>query len=384
MPWQQQGGSGGGGGGPWGSGPTGGGSGGRGGPQPPDFDELLRKGQERFKGMMPGGLGVKGIVLIALVLFGMWLFSGVYRVEPGEQGVELLFGKANEAPTGPGLHFWFPTPIGSVERRNVDKTNTLSIGFRSVGGVGHNATVRDVSEESLMVTGDQNIIDIDFVVQYRIKNLHDFLFKIREPEATAKLAAESAIREVVGQTSLEDALAKERQRVEDRTKTLLQTILDSYGAGIFVSEVKMQKVDPPQPVIDAFNDVQRARQDKERQQNEAEAYSNDIVPKAKGEAQRMIQEATAYRERLIKEADGEAKRFLSVYEAYKGGVDVTTKRLYLERMQDVLRNANKIIIDKSAGGSGVVPYLPLNELQKRTGDAPPTATRSGNATPGGR
>jgi membrane protease subunit HflK len=221
-----------------------------------------------------------------------------------------------------------------------------------------------------MLTGDQNIIDIDFVVQWRIKNARDFLFNIGDPVQTAKLAAESAIREVIGQTTLEDALAKERQRVEDRTQALLQKILDTYGAGIFITEVKMQKVDPPQPVIDAFNDVQRARQDKERQQNEAETYRNDILPKAKGESQRIIQQATAYRERLIKEADGEAKRFLSVYEAYKGGKEVTTKRLYLERMQQVLRGANKIIIDKNAsGGQGVVPYLPLNELQKRSGAA---------------
>jgi len=366
MPWQQQGGGGSGGGGPWGSGS----GGGRGGPQTPDFDEMLRKGQEKIKGMMPGGFGsAKGIVLIALALLVFWMFSGVYRVTPGEQGVELLFGAAKKDPTGPGLHFWFPAPIGSVITPNVDRTNTLGIGFRDAGA-GRGTSIRDVPEESLMLTGDQNIIDIDFVVQWRIKNARDFLFNIGDPVQTAKLAAESAIREVIGQTTLEDALAKERQRVEDRTQALLQKILDTYGAGIFITEVKMQKVDPPQPVIDAFNDVQRARQDKERQQNEAETYRNDILPKAKGESQRIIQQATAYRERLIKEADGEAKRFLSVYEAYKGGKEVTTKRLYLERMQQVLRGANKIIIDKNAsGGQGVVPYLPLNELNKRSGGA---------------
>jgi membrane protease subunit HflK len=369
MPWQQQGGGGSGGGGPWGSGSGGGSGGGRGGPQAPDFDEMLRKGQEKFKGMMPGGFGsAKGIVLIALGLLVLWMFSGIYRVTPGEQGVELLFGKFVKQ-TGPGLNFWFPSPIGSVLTPNVDRTNTLGIGFRAAGA-GRSASIRDVPEESLMLTGDQNIIDIDFVVQWRIKSARDFLFNIGDPVQTAKLAAESAIREVVGQTTLEDALAKERQRVEDKTQVLLQKILDTYGAGIFITEVKMQKVDPPQPVIDAFNDVQRARQDKERQQNEAETYRNDILPKAKGESQRIIQQATAYRERLIKEADGEAKRFLSVYEAYKGGKEVTTKRLYLERMQQVLRAANKIIIDKNAsGGQGVVPYLPLNELNKRSGGA---------------
>ena len=217
-----------------------------------------------------------------------------------------------------------------------------------------------------MLTGDQNIIDIDFVVQWRIKNAPNFLFNIRDPETTVKLAAESSIREIVGQTPLEEVLATKRTEVESRTRDVLQRIMDDYKAGVFIADVKMQKVDPPQKVIDAFNDVQRARQDKERQQNEAEAYRNDIVPKAKGEASRQLEQAAAYRERLIKEADGEAKRFLSVFEAYKTGQDVTTRRLYLERMQDVLSRSEKVIVDKGQGGAGVVPYLPLPELRKRT------------------
>jgi len=229
--------------------------------------------------------------------------------------------------------------------------------------------VRDVAEESLMLTGDQNIIDIDYQVQWRIKNAANFLFNIRNPEATVKLASESAIREIVGQNTLEDALAKQRQQVESKTHDLLQKILDSYGAGVYIDSVKLQKVEPPQQVIDAFNDVQRAKQDRERQQNEAQAYANDIIPKAKGEAERMIQEATAYREKLTREAEGEAKRFLSVYEAYKGGKDVTRTRLFLERMQQVLKDSEKVIIDKGQGGPGVVPYLPLPEIQKRSGGA---------------
>ena len=205
-----------------------------------------------------------------------------------------------------------------------------------------------------------------FVVQWRIKNAKDYLFNIRDPQATAKLAAESAIREIAGQNTLEDVLAKRRQDVEVKTKALLQKILDTYKAGIFVAEVKMQKVDPPQPVIDAFNDVQRAKQDKERAQNEADAYRNDIIPKAEGESARLVQEATAYREQLVKEAEGEAKRFLSVYEAYKTGKEVTIQRLYLERMQEVLKDADKIIMDSGKGGQGVVPYLPLPEIKKRS------------------
>ena len=363
MPWQQQGGSGGNNsGGPWGSGP----GGGSGGSQPPDIEEMIQKGKDRFKQMIPGGMGSKtGISLLVVVSLILWLTTGIYRVDQGERGVELLFGKfASE--TQAGLHFWFPTPIGSVTTRKVDRTNTISIGFRAAGGTGNMATIRDVSEESLMLTGDQNIIDIDFVVQWRIKNLRDYLFNIREPEGTTKIAAESAIREVIGQTTLEDALSKGRQLVEDKTKSVLQKILDGYGAGIFVAEVKMQKVEPPQPVIDAFNDVQRARQDKDRQQNEADAYRNDIIPKAEGEAARLVQEATAYREQLVKEAEGEAKRFLSVYQAYKTGKKVTIQRLYLERMQEVMKDSEKIIIDNSKGGQGVVPYLPLPEIKKRS------------------
>lgn len=364
MPWQQQGGRGNGGGGPWGSGPSGGGSGG-GGQQPPDLDEMLRKSQEKFKSMMPGSGGNKLIWLIAgIALIFFLLYSSMYRVQPGEAGVELLFGeKIGTGTTAPGLHIWFPPPIGTVYTPNVEQTKEISVGFRGRTGRGGGVT-DDVPAESLMLTGDQNIIDIDFVVQWRIKNAIDYLFNIRDQEGTVKLAAESAIREVVGQTLLEEALASKRVQVEDQTKALLQKILDDYGAGIFIASVKMQKAEPPRPVIDAFNDVQRAKQDRERQQNEAEAYRNDILPKAKGQAERLEQNARAYREQQIKEAQGEAQRFIDVYEAYKGNPEVTKRRLYIERLQDVLKNSEKVIIDKN-GGSGVVPYLPLPELQKR-------------------
>lgn len=360
MPWKQQGG-GGGGGGPWGSGPTGGGA------QPPDLDEILRKGQEKFKGMLPGGIsGKAGIGLISLAALMLLLYSSFYKIEPGELGVQMLFGEYVDPPTGPGGHFWWPAPIGSVLKPNVQRTNEITIGYRGGGSGGRTSANRDVPEESLMLTGDQNIIDIDFVVQWRIDNAKNFLFNIRDPAATVKLAAESAIREIVGQTPLEDALADKRTEVETKTKDLLTQILTDYGAGVEILGIKMQKVEPPKAVIDAFDDVQRARQDKEREQNEADAYANDILPKAQGEAARLVQEATAYREQLVKEAEGEAKRFLSVYEAYKGNKAVTTKRLYLERMQEVLKGANKIIIDNSKGGQGVVPYLPLPEIQKRS------------------
>ena len=366
MPWKQQGG-GGGGGGPWGGGSTGGGG------QPPDIDDILRKGQEKFKGMMPGGIGSKaGIGLIGLFVILALIYSAFYRVEPGHVGVQLLFGKYINQ-TSPGGHFWFPGPVGSIIIPSVERTNEITIGYRGAGagGGGRTSVNRDVPEESLMLTGDQNIIDIDFIVQWRIKNAEDFLFNIREPAATVKLAAESAIREIVGQIPLEDALVRKRAEVQTKTTVLLQKILDDYGSGVFVVDVKLQKVEPPAAVIDAFDDVQRAKQDRERQQNEADAYANDILPKAQGEAARLVQEATAYREQLIKEAEGEAKRFLLVYEAYKGNKAVTTKRLYLERMQEVLKDANKIIIDSSGSGPGVVPYLPLPEIRKRSNAGQP-------------
>ena len=376
MPWKQQGGGGGGpwggggnggGQGPWGGKSSGGGGGGGGGSAggPPDLEDLIRKGQDRFKSLMPGGVGgVRGILIAVLLIVFVWLLSGLYRVQPGENGIELLFGKYVNT-TQAGLNFWAPWPIGSIQRPNVERTNQINVGFRSLGS-GRGDASRDVPEESLMLTGDQNIIDIDFVVQWRIKSARDFLFNIRDPQSTVKLAAESSIREIVGQTPLEEVLATKRTEVEVKTREVLQRIMDDYKAGVFIAEVKMQKVDPPQKVIDAFNDVQRARQDKERQQNEAEAYRNDIVPKAKGEASRQLEQAAAYRERLIKEADGEAKRFVSVYEAYLTGKDVTVRRLYLERMQDVLKKAEKVIIDKGQGGAGVVPYLPLPEIKRRS------------------
>lgn len=374
MAWKNQG-------GPWGGGGNGGGQGpwggrGSGGPsmtEPPDLEELLRRGQDRFRRVLPGGFGGgKVIGLAVLAGIALWFASGFYRVQPGELGVELLFGRYLRVTT-PGLNYWLPRPIGQVVTPNVERTNQINIGYRGSADVGGQGGTRDVPQESLMLTADQNIIDIDFVVQWRIKNASDFLFNIRDPEPTVKIAAESAMREIVGQTTLEDALTIKRQEVEGRTRELLQSILDEYGTGVAIADVKLQKVDPPAQVIDSFNEVQRARQDKERKQNEALTYANDILPRAKGEAQRMIQDATAYKERLILEAEGEANRFLSVYDAYLQNKDVTRTRLYLERMQQVFKDSDKVILDK--GGSGVVPYLPLPELRRKS--APPSAGSEG-------
>ncbi len=353
----------GGGGGPWSSGPTP--------PQPPNIEEMLRRSQERFRRMMPGGMGAgRGLLIALLVVLVVWMLTGIYRVQPGEQGVELLFGRFVKVTT-PGLNFWFPAPIGEVMTPNVEQTNQITVGFRGdVANLRNGISrERDVPQESLMLTSDQNIIDIDFVVQWRISNAADYLFNIRDPQGTVKLAAESAIREVMGQTPLEDALTIRRQEVDDRTRQLLQNILDLYGAGIQIAEVRQLKVDPPGEVIDAFNDVQRARQDKDRSVNEANAYRNDIIPRARGQAETIIQAATAFKEQVVREAEGEAQRFLSVLAAYQAGEQITIRRLYLERMQEVLGNTDKVIIDSPEGGQGVIPYLPLPEIQRRREEA---------------
>lgn len=367
MPWSNQGG----GGGPWGQPPGGGGQGpwgrpsGGGGPNTPDLEDLLRRGQDRMKRMMPGGFGSgKGVFLIIGLLVAVWLASGFYRIEPDEQGVVLRFGEWVRTEQ-PGLRYHLPFPIEQAYRPKVTKVQRIDIGYRSNDIDGRRSVGnRDVPDESLMLTGDENIIDIDFTVFWVIKDAGNYLFKIRNPEATVKKAAESAMREVIGKTDLQPALTEKRQEIEMKTRTLLQDLLNAYQSGIEITQVQMQDSSPPEQVVDAFNDVQRARADRERLANEAEAYRNDIIPRARGEAERMIQEAEAYKEETVNLANGDANRFKSVYEAYSISRDVASWRMYLETMEEVLGNARKIVIDPSSAGSqGVVPYLPLNELQ---------------------
>ena len=362
MPWSSQGN---GGGGPWGQGPGGGGGGGGG--QPPDLEALLRKGQDRFRGLIPGGAGGwRGVGIIALIVIVIWMLSGIYRVGPEEEGVVLTFG-AYTATTKPGLNYHWPWPIQSVEKPKVTRIRRVDVGFFSGGDDAErrrNNVSRDIPEESLMLTGDENIIDIDFQVLWKISDARAFLFNVQNVEATIKQAAESAMREVIGVTPIESALSEGRQQVEQLTQALLQRILDAYVAGAEISEIKLQKVDPPGQVIDAYRDVQRALADRERQRNEAEGYANDIIPRARGDAERMLQEAQGYREQVIAEAAGDAARFLSIYREYARAKDVTAKRIYLETMQAVFAGMTKVIVD-NAGGSGVVPYLPLPELRKR-------------------
>lgn len=382
MPWSNQGG-----GGPWGGGGRGGPnpwgrppSGGGGGPQPPNIEEILKRGQERMRRVMPGGFGSgKGIGLAVLVIVAIWLASGFYRVQPNEQGVVLRFGQWVRT-TQPGLNYHLPVPIETVLTPPVTRINVIDIGFRGAPDA-RGGRSRSVPEEGLMLTGDENILDIQYTVFWQIKDAGKFLFNIASPEATVKAAAESAMREVVGNVQAQFALAEGRPQIESTATRLLQNILDQYGAGVQVTQLQLRGVEPPQQVIDAFRDVQRAQADRERARNEAESYRNDIVPRARGEAQRLIQEADAYRQQVIAQAQGEAARFVSVYNAYKQAEDVTKQRLYLETMEQILRGANKIIIDQAASQQGVVPYLPLNELQQQQ-RARPQPGPQGQATPG--
>ncbi|MDF2096106.1 FtsH protease activity modulator HflK [Aquibaculum arenosum] len=380
MPWQS-GGSGGGGpwggggsgntGGPWGggtggSGGGGGGGGGFGGQRPPDLEDMIRRSQEKLKGVVPGGFGGgRGVLIAIAIILVLWLASGFYRVQPDQQGVVLRFG-AWVQTTEPGLNWHLPYPIETVLTPSVEAINSIDVGYRS--GSGASRTTQDVPEESLMLTGDQNIIDIDFAVFWKIADAGQFLFNIRDPEATVKTAAEAAMREIIGRTDIQRALTESRQNIELDTRELLQSLLVEYEAGIEITQVQLQQVQPPAQVIDAFNDVQRSLQDRDRLRNEAEAYRNDILPRARGEAQQIIQDANAYRERIINEAIGEAQRFVSVYEAYQQDPEIATRRMYLETMQEVMSGTNKVILGN--GTEGIVPYLPLNELQRRMPTAP--------------
>jgi membrane protease subunit HflK len=366
MPWSNQGGgpwgSGGNNKGPWGSGPQ------SSGPTPPDLEDLLRRGQDKLKSVLPGGgLGGKGIVLIALAALVVWGFSGFFRVEPDELGVVLRFG-AYTRDAKPGLNYHLPYPVETVLTPKVTRVNRIDIGMRLIEDPRRGNTMRDVPEESLMLTGDENIVDVDVSVFWLVKagGAGEYLFNIQNPEGTVKAVAESAMREIVGRSDIQPILL--RQNVEIPVQELMQKTLDSYNAGIQVTQVQMQKVDPPAQVIDSFRDVQAARADLERAQNEAQTYANRVVPEARGRAAGVTQQAEAYREQTVAEARGAASRFLKVYDEYKKAPDVTRQRIYLETMERVFGGTDKIILDSGATSgtnSGVVPVLPLNELTRR-------------------
>ena len=376
MPWNNQGG-GNNGGGPWGQGGGGGGSGsgggggpwgqgGGGGGQPPqDIDAIIRQGRDAWRRMMPGGGASSGRTFTLLVLvFGLiWAATGFYRVNPQQQGVVLRFGEwVRTSP--PGLHYHLPFPIESVLTPEVTSDNRIEIGFRDVSG--NSSSRRDIADESQMITGDENIVDIDFVVFWRIADAGQYLFNLAEPDQTIKVTAEAVMREIIGRTAIQTALTEGRQDIQVQARQQLQELLNEYGAGVRVRDVQLLAVDPPADVIDAFNEVQRARQDRDRLKNEAEAFSNDIVPRARGEAAKLVSEAEAYQAEVVNRASGDASRFDQIFQAYLKDKAVTKERIYIETVEEIFSNVDKIIIDSEAG-SGVVPYLPLKELNKSTG-----------------
>ncbi len=354
---------------PWGTPPGGGGSGNGGfrkGPTPPNIDEVISKLQSIINKFLGGGKGgAKPIIIGLIILIIVWTLSGLYRVLPDEQGVVLRFGKFVKT-TQPGLNYHLPFPIENVLTPKVTKVNRMDIGFRSERDSGFSSGgVADVPEESLMLTGDENIVNIDFSVFWVIKDAGNFLFKIQDPEGTVKAAAETAMREVIARSDIQPILTEGRSLIEADTQEIIQGILDEYTSGIQITQVQTQKADPPDQVIDAFRDVQAARADMERSKNEAEAYANDVIPRARGEAAKILQAAEAYKKEVVAKAEGEASRFLSIYNEYAKAKKVTQERMYLETMEEVLADINKIIIDKNSG-EGVVPYLPLQELKTGT------------------
>ena len=389
MPWSNQGG------GPWGSGPKGPwGSGPQSsGPSPPDLEDLLRRSQDKLRRVLPGGnLGGRGFALIGLAALAIWGFSGFFRVEPDELGVVMRFGKyVRDAK--PGLNYHLPYPVEAVLTPKVTRINRIDVGMRLVEDARRGTTMRDVPEESLMLTGDENIVDVDFSVLWLIKTTGagEYLFNIQNPEGTVKAIAESAMREVVGRSEIQPILTGARQNIETAVQELMQRVLDHYNAGIQVTQVQMQKVDPPTQVIDSFRDVQAARADLERSQNEAQTYANRIIPESRGRVAQITQAAEAYREQTVAEAKGQTARFIKVYDEYKKAPEVTRQRLYLETMERLFGGTEKIILDSGTGGGGggVIPYLPLDQLTRRPPAALPSAQTStpsqvqGRATGGG-
>jgi membrane protease subunit HflK len=376
MAWKNQGG------GPWGSGGPRGpwGSGGPSGGPTPNLEDLIRRGQDRLQSFLPGGnFGSTGVVIIIAALVVIWGLWGFFTVHPDELGVVLRFGK-HVRTVPPGLNYHLPYPIETYQLPKALRVNTINIGMRVAEGRG--GSMRDVPEESLMLTGDENIVDVDFTVLWRIKpdGVGDYLFNIQNPEGTVKAVAESAMREVIGHSEIAPILTGSRAATELAVHDLMQKTLDDYKSGVLIQQVQMQKVDLPAQVIDSFRDVQAAQADQQRLQNEAQTYANRIVPEARGRAAQIHQGAEGYKLQAVLEATGQTSRFLKVYEEYKKAPEVTRQRLYLETMERIFANSDKVILDQNGGtGNGVVPYLPLPDLRR----PPPAAAPAQPQTQGG-
>jgi len=363
MPWSNQSG-GGGSGGPWGGGSGGGGGGGPwgqrprgpGGPQgtPPDLEDIIRRGQDRLKQALPGGGRASPAMfgLIALALVALWLFQAIYTVQPDELAVELRLGKPKEEVSEPGLHFhWWP--VETVERASIAEK------LIDIGGN------RNGVSTGLMLSGDQNIVDVKFSVAYQVSDPKLYLFRVNDPDDMLRQVAESAMREVVGRRPAQDIFRDDRQGIAEEVRQIMDSSVQEYQAGLMINAISIEDAAPPREVADAFEEVQRAEQDEDRFVEESNQYSNQQLGQARGEAAQVREEAAAYKNRVVLEAQGEAQRFVSVYDEYAKAPDVTRRRLFLETMENVLRGSNKVIVEQGQGGQGVVPYLPLPELQRR-------------------
>ena len=362
MAWKNQGG------GPWGSGPKGPwGSGPQpAGPRPPDLEDLLRRAQDRMQQFLPGGyFSGLGVALALLAVIVIWGFSGLFRVQSEELGVVLRFGK-HVRTVGPGLSYHLPYPIETVLLPKALRVSTLNIGFALDDAPRRTRDGRrDIPEESLMLTGDENIVDVQFTVLWRIKpaGAADYLFNIQNPEGSVKAVAESAMREIVGHSNIQGILTNDKDKIQLQVQEKMQKVLDDYGSGIQVQQLQMGNVNPPNAdVIQSFNDVTNAKTELESLQNEAQTYANRIVPEARGRSAQITQAAEGYKQQAVAEAKGQSARFLKVYDEYKKAPDVTRERIYLETMERILSNSDKLIYDGGPAGQGIVPYLPLNEL----------------------
>jgi len=339
---------------------------------PPDLDEIIKKLQNKFSGLFGGGgagrkrstAGGFGLSFIAAVVLVIWALSGIYIVDEGRQGVVLQFGAFRDI-TNPGPH-WYPRFIQSVEIVDVEQVRSVNLGR--------------VADEALMLTQDENIIDIKFTVQYKVKDAREYLFNVRDPDATLRQATESAVREIVGKNKLDFVITEGRPEVAARAEKLIQDVLDSYTTGVLVVKLNMQDAQPPQQVQAAFDDAIKAREDEQRQINEAEAYANDIIPRARGTSARRVQEAEAYREEIIQKAQGESDRFLKVLTEYNKAPEVTRERLYLETMESVMANSNKVMVDVKEGGS--LMYLPIDKMMQSQRQTPvPAANETTSIVP---
>ncbi len=372
MPWNNQNGGGGpwgggggqGGGGPWGQGPRG-----PSGPQggPPDLEDIIRRGQDRLKQALPGG-GRANPAFIGMVVLGLaavWLFQAVYTVQPDELAIELRFGKPKSEVSQPGLHFhWWP--VETVEKASVAE-KLVDIG-----------DPRGNNNSGLMLSGDQNIVDVRFSVAYQMVDPAAYLFQVQTPDEMVRQIAESAMREVVGRRPAQDVFRDDRQAIAEEVREIIQATLTEYGTGLGVNAISIEDAAPPTEVADAFEEVQRAEQDEDRFVEESNQYSNQQLGRARGEAAQIREEAAAYKNRVVQEASGEAQRFISVYDEYAKAPEVTRRRLFLETMETVLRGSNKVIVETGANGQGVIPYLPLPELDARRNTTQQVSQPGGN------